>query len=507
MSKFYDYTGSAVSVVDNTLSLSDIPADAKSTGDALRKIAVSVTDFGAVGDGVTDCTSAIINAQNESDALFFPDGVYVLSGVTATKPWIMSDGAFLTTSSARNTIVDVAGDGNFYSLNFHLANKYPHWAVDVSGNNNHFEMIRIKGLNYDGINVNAGIMIHGNGNTFDFVRLEDFVQDASGNDSCPQGISLMNTATKNHIANVYARNCRSTVVNAALAGTVNSFGNVVSYDSQDNGMYLVRGGHTNVDTIIYHGENEAFVVITDDGVEGKTSANVGKILSSKCGIGIRFKNCGDINIGSIILGDCGTGVLIVRDNIESGNIHIDNYSVCGQMTRAIFAPDNRGSIESLVFGKLYIHDFHKKSSDTAALTGYILASAAKIFCIGEYVLHFEDVEDAYSDGEEIAHVLRTNITAGCIGSVKLICDKNMSIAITPAVQTGLKVGNGLFVYNSSSNKIIVPNDGKYTDGIYTEDVPVYGYWEKGQILHSLKNNVGMFYCKTAGTPGVWGELS
>lgn len=507
MARFFDYTGAAVDVVDKTFSVVDVPADAKATGDALRKIAASVTDFGAIGDGVTDCTNAIINAQNESNAIYFPDGVYVISGLSATKSWIMSENAFLTTNNMMNTIVNVSGNGNFYILNFSLANKRPHWAVDVTGNNNHFETIRINGLNYDGTNVNAGIMIHGNGNTFDFVRLEDFVQDAAGNDSCPQGISFMGSATKNYVANVYARNCRSTVVNAALVGTINSFGNVVSYDSHDNGVYLVRGGHTDIDTIVYNGENESFVVITDDGVEGKTSANVGTILSKNCEIGVRFKNCGNVNIGNVILGNCTTGLFVTRENTESDNIHIDNYSVSGEMNRVIFAPDSRGTIESLTFGKLYIHDYHKKSSEAEALAGYVIASAVKRFCIGEYILHFEDVEDAYSNGDEITHVLRTNITAGYIDSVKLICDKNLSIAIKPAAQTGVKIGNGLFVYNSSDNKVIVPNDDKYADGLYAEDVPTYGYWDKGQILHSLKNNVGMFYCKTAGSPGTWGELS
>ena len=41
---------------------------------------VSVKDFGAVGDGVTDDTDAIVNALNASDAVYFPAGTYLTIG-------------------------------------------------------------------------------------------------------------------------------------------------------------------------------------------------------------------------------------------------------------------------------------------------------------------------------------------------------------------------------------------------------------------------------------------
>lgn len=41
---------------------------------------ISVKDFGALGDGLTDDTNAIINALAASDAVFIPEGVYLISG-------------------------------------------------------------------------------------------------------------------------------------------------------------------------------------------------------------------------------------------------------------------------------------------------------------------------------------------------------------------------------------------------------------------------------------------
>lgn len=40
----------------------------------------SIKDFGAVGDGLTDDTNAIINALNAADTIYIPEGVYLVSG-------------------------------------------------------------------------------------------------------------------------------------------------------------------------------------------------------------------------------------------------------------------------------------------------------------------------------------------------------------------------------------------------------------------------------------------
>ena len=457
--------------------------------------------FGAVADGIADDSRAVITADAFSaSVLFFPPGVYNLSGVTAHKSWVMSDGAWITTTDANSTVVTIAGNNNTYRLNCRFTGINPYWGVDVTGNNNHIEQFIVDGMTYDGNTQPYGscaLMIHGNNNTVDFARFKDFVQSNPGNDSAPQCIATLETATGNHFADIYSNNCRATFVNAAGAGTRNSIGVLKSINAHDNGVYNVRGGHIDVGILDHEGTDEGFVVITDSGSD-LSSATVGTLICKDCAVAIRIKNSGDVQIGQAFLQDCGLGIRLDLNNVESKSLVINALHIMGAMGTAMYlsADGLRGKLDRLCINELMID--HTEPYDTAQasdLNNYIDVSAVDEVYFGKCYLQFSASD--YGTGDINMVLNSAPVKQSYIGECKV--RSTHALSISPVGQALMRIANGLL----ANGGVTVDGSGAYDDALYSASAPQSGTWVKGQTIYATGNSVAEYRCVASGTPGTW----
>lgn len=108
------------------------------------RIELDITDFGAIGDGITDDTDAVvaafdtINAHPENRYLLrFPEGTYSINAeVTADSVKIVGDGLLIPVSGSTDVVLKINGNHNVVKgLSFN-EKTFCHVLLDVSGDYN-----------------------------------------------------------------------------------------------------------------------------------------------------------------------------------------------------------------------------------------------------------------------------------------------------------------------------------------------------------------------------------
>jgi len=102
---------------------------------------ISVKDFGAVGDGVTDDTNSIqnalayLNSTNNGGTLYFPPGNYVTTKALQLRRGVIIKGAGLVaTTITRTNLTPETIDGNSYITVFYVVGGWNHiWDLSISG--------------------------------------------------------------------------------------------------------------------------------------------------------------------------------------------------------------------------------------------------------------------------------------------------------------------------------------------------------------------------------------
>lgn len=493
----------------------------------------SPMDYGATGDGEHDDTAAFVAAENSGKGIIYvPKGVYKVSGITTAKSIIMDSEAWLTTDTDKADVLTVTGDYEVYRLNLRLKDTYAHSGITVSGNHNHFEMVNIDGLNYDGVTlypnnkVNIGLHILGDYNTFDFVKMNDFIQDYAGNESAPQGIAIDKNADCNYIADFNIVNCRSGIVNAGYAGTVNRIGSMLVSDCGDNGLYCVGGGHTEVGTLFYKGTNECLAVITDGATASTpenvlTNVQVGTIIckgDTGFEFPVRIKNAGEIKIGSLFVnGEVNSIIFTNSDTYLNAGIDIGNLVFDGSAKFAFYLPASRGVLRYLTIGRAMIKDNHSNTAlDLTANSGnYLIVDMAQKLSIDRLDLAIADKDGVYS-GKTLhpRMILNSALADSFIGRIScqnLSNANSVRLDIINAIQDSLTQIYGYFQYNDTENKVSIYHNNNYSDKLYSRLTPQYGTWKVGATVYTdrtqnINEGVVGWVCIQAGTPGLWREV-
>jgi len=152
--------------------------------------AISVTDFGAVGDGVTDDTvaiqAAIDSAHNLGGHIIFQKGNFMITGITLSAQGTTLSGSArwgtrLTRLSGTKPLINMSGTS---SINGHI--KYCSLLnMMISGNN--MPGVLLQSYYADNCIFNQLNFIHCKGNSTDIIETWDSVFEACGWEDCGSG--------------------------------------------------------------------------------------------------------------------------------------------------------------------------------------------------------------------------------------------------------------------------------------------------------------------------------
>ena len=265
-----------ISNTGNSINASAVTYDPYVTGAVTTNVqtklreTVSVKDFGAVGNGLDDDTTAINNALATGNSVYFPDGTYIVtaltlssSGVTLSGNGILKkkagvDAKLFTISGSNNEVIGLRFDGT----NLQPTSNYLNDIITISGNNNLIENCFINGSKGGGITIgNAsgnrilnnviknvydnGILVAGagadvniiSGNWLDGTTHQNNIFITASADSTPNGQYVYG----NIVTNNYCANAGDTGIESGYHAQRTVIANNITTTSYNPGI-LVRDG-------------------------------------------------------------------------------------------------------------------------------------------------------------------------------------------------------------------------------------------------------------------------
>jgi len=465
---------------------------------------VSVKDFGAKGDGVTNDTAAIQAANNSGAvSIYFPPGVYCAANLTMTTSWSMAEGAWIKYNgvSYSDFVVKCSGNDLTGNLNIDAGGLAPELGLHIIGARNVLSRVVVKNMTAPAAgNVSVAVKMFGVDNEIGEVVGRSILNTGYANVSCPQLLTLGGGSDGCQIGRVVGRNVTSGVV-CAGSGT-NSIGSIDLDGATDNGIYNTSG-KLSVNNIRYKGQDEPIVVIGGD-------LNVSTaIVESGFNTAIAVDNCGDVYIGHLILRGGGVeGLFKNRDVNSVKSLTIGRIS--GEMTGNGLCYMGRGTTGFMTIGEIDLTYYHTAGK---AIGSWAYFTSCQGFNISKANIRIVDTTDLLTSSDIFRCYFPTSPSKlSTVGEFNVHIVKADGVTLSDAqfygqslIHPNVSISKGLLRTNSGPylEKIRpdVPNDR-----LYATVLPTLGTWKRGQVLWrgypSAAGSPG-WVCVAAGTPGTW----
>ncbi len=346
---------------------------------------VSVQDFGAVGDGVTDDTTAFVSATaSGAVAIYVPSGTYVVSSFTLTSQQLFGSGTLKWKASTSTTMITLSGDGckiNGLVFDGNGANQSSSTALITFSTapnaviqNNTFKNGRYKCILTD-VAVSTGASIKDNNfidwgtiSSCDVVTFRSPNYIASGNyfenigdGHCIRTGLFSGDATTTPVSNgTICGNVFFTTLHVGVTCELYTQGLTItgnSFDGLESGVKIEASGGTQKD-------------ITIDGNVFKNLANVSGTVLNITGNNVIFSNNSVRNCD----GSCDVG----SNSIVSNNV-FDN---CGSLTQLLPAirVSSSSFTESIANGNIIVNSPYRAISAGAnsVVTNNVIKTCADI---------------------------------------------------------------------------------------------------------------------------------